>query len=83
MLGSYSQPNNRMLHGWVLAEKDETGEALKNPIDLWFGAVNLCKSSKKVLATFRSRLLLMVTKLQAMFSPTPLKNLPLKKFVVG
>ncbi|CAK7337505.1 unnamed protein product [Dovyalis caffra] len=33
MLGCYSQPNNRMLHGWVLAGKDETGTALKNPID--------------------------------------------------
>ncbi|KAJ4823250.1 hypothetical protein Tsubulata_032205 [Turnera subulata] len=33
MLGSYSQPNNRQLHGWVLAGKDETGEALKQPID--------------------------------------------------
>lgn len=28
-----SQPNSRMLHGWVLAEKDVTGEALKNPVD--------------------------------------------------
>ncbi|KAJ6435452.1 hypothetical protein OIU84_000604 [Salix udensis] len=33
MLGCYSQPNNRMLHGWVLAGKDDTGEALKKPID--------------------------------------------------
>ncbi|CAK7337506.1 unnamed protein product [Dovyalis caffra] len=33
MLGSYSQPNNSKLHGWVLAGKDETGEVLKNPID--------------------------------------------------
>ncbi|KAG5225731.1 vacuolar protein sorting-associated protein [Salix suchowensis] len=23
MLGCYSQPNNRMLHGWILAGKDE------------------------------------------------------------
>lgn len=33
MLGCYSQPNNRMLHGWVLAGKDETGEALTKPVD--------------------------------------------------
>lgn len=33
MLGCYSQPNNRLLYGWVLAGKDETGEALKKPID--------------------------------------------------
>ena len=33
MLGCYSQPNNRMLHGWVLAGKDETGDALTKPVD--------------------------------------------------
>lgn len=33
MLGCYSQPNNRMLYGWVLAGKDETGEALTKPVD--------------------------------------------------
>ncbi|KAG6739691.1 hypothetical protein POTOM_057305 [Populus tomentosa] len=33
MLGCYSQPNNRMLHGWVLAGKDDTGEALTKPVD--------------------------------------------------
>ncbi|KAL3566670.1 hypothetical protein D5086_032085 [Populus alba] len=33
MLGCYSQPNNKMLHGWVLAGKDETGEALTKPVD--------------------------------------------------
>ncbi|KAF2319322.1 hypothetical protein GH714_014798 [Hevea brasiliensis] len=33
MLGSYSQPNNRSLYGWVLAGKDEVGGALKTPLD--------------------------------------------------
>ncbi|KAL3579829.1 hypothetical protein D5086_017664 [Populus alba] len=33
MLGSYSQPNNTLLHGWVLAGRDDTGSALKQPID--------------------------------------------------
>ncbi|KAB5520265.1 hypothetical protein DKX38_024584 [Salix brachista] len=33
MLGCYSQPNNRSLYGWVLAGRDETGSALKQPID--------------------------------------------------
>ncbi|KAJ6673582.1 F1C9.34 PROTEIN [Salix viminalis] len=43
MLGCYSQPNNRMLHGWVLAGKDDT--------------VDPCRSSKKVSATFGCLLL--------------------------
>ncbi|XP_022749430.1 uncharacterized protein LOC111298929 [Durio zibethinus] len=34
MLGSYAQPNNRILSGWVLAAKDDTnGSLLKHPID--------------------------------------------------
>ncbi|KAL3611081.1 hypothetical protein D5086_002101 [Populus alba] len=33
MLGCYSQPNNRSLYGWVLAGRDETGSALKQPVD--------------------------------------------------
>ncbi|XP_050204850.1 hypothetical protein At1g04090-like [Mercurialis annua] len=33
MLGCYSQSNNRPLHGWVLAGKDNTNGALKQPID--------------------------------------------------
>ncbi|KAL5762846.1 hypothetical protein ACOSP7_019110 [Xanthoceras sorbifolium] len=37
MLGYYAQPNNRVLFGWVLAGKDDTGDttagSLKKPID--------------------------------------------------
>lgn len=37
MLGCYAQPNNRPLFGWVLAGKDDTGDAmggtLKQPVD--------------------------------------------------
>ncbi|KAJ6309779.1 hypothetical protein OIU76_014670 [Salix suchowensis] len=33
MLGSYSQPNKTLLYGWVLAGRDDTGSALKQPID--------------------------------------------------
>ncbi|XP_052194502.1 hypothetical protein At1g04090-like [Diospyros lotus] len=33
MLGSYAQPNNRPLFGWVLAARDLTAGALKQPVD--------------------------------------------------
>ncbi|XP_009776767.1 hypothetical protein At1g04090-like [Nicotiana sylvestris] len=33
MLGSYSQPNNMPLFGWILAGKDTSGGALKMPTD--------------------------------------------------
>ncbi|KAJ4833867.1 hypothetical protein Tsubulata_047038 [Turnera subulata] len=34
MLGCYSQPNNRKLHGWVLVAKDSsTGSCLEKPVD--------------------------------------------------
>uniref|UniRef100_A0A6N2K3X8 DUF946 domain-containing protein n=1 Tax=Salix viminalis TaxID=40686 RepID=A0A6N2K3X8_SALVM len=33
MLGSYSQPNNTLFYGWVLAGRDDSGSALKQPID--------------------------------------------------
>ncbi|KAK6937760.1 Vacuolar protein sorting-associated protein 62 [Dillenia turbinata] len=33
MLGSYAQPNNQALYGWVLVGKDTSSSALKLPID--------------------------------------------------
>ncbi|KAK8691100.1 hypothetical protein V6N13_074620 [Hibiscus sabdariffa] len=34
MLGSYAQPNNKLLSGWVLAARDDTDDSLlKHPVD--------------------------------------------------
>ncbi|KAI4367416.1 hypothetical protein MLD38_023155 [Melastoma candidum] len=33
LLGSYAQPNNRPLYGWVLVAKDLTGDSTKPPVD--------------------------------------------------
>jgi hypothetical protein len=33
MLGCYSQANNKPFFGWVLVAKDDSGGALKKPLD--------------------------------------------------